>query len=71
LWWRIFKSQGPLQLVDEYVAVNRKHRDTKTQSQRRLHYREAIEVVRKHYGQVPWKWWLAQPYSVWWKSLIK
>lgn len=70
LWWRIFKSAGPLQLVDEYVAVNREHEDTKTRTQRRLHYREAIGVVRKHYGQVPWKWWLAQPYAVWWKSVI-
>jgi glycosyltransferase involved in cell wall biosynthesis len=70
LWWRIFKSKGPLQLVDEYVAVNREHKDTKTRTQRRLHYREAIGVVRKHYGKVPWKWWLAQPYAVWWKSVI-
>ena len=69
LWWRIFKSKGPLQLVDEYVAVNRDHEDTKTRTQRRLHYGEAIGVVRKHYGKVPWKWWLAQPYAVWWKSV--
>ena len=70
LWWRLFKSVGPLHFVDDFVAVNREHEETKTKTQRRLHYKEAIKVVRKHYGQVPIKWWLAQPYSVWFKSLI-
>ena len=70
LWWRIYKSEGPLQFIDEYVAVNREHEDTKTRRQRRLHYQEAIGVVRKHHGRVPWKWWLAQPYAVWWKSVM-
>ena len=69
LWWRLFKLAGPLQFVDEYVAVNREHQDTKTKTQRRLHYREAMMVVRKHYGRVPLKWWVAQPYAVWFKSL--
>lgn len=70
LWWRIFRTQGPLKLVDAFVAVNREHEDTKTRTQRRRHYREAINVVRKHHGRVPWKWWLAQPYAVWWKSVM-
>jgi glycosyltransferase involved in cell wall biosynthesis len=69
LWWRLFKLAGPLQFVDEYVSVNREHQDTKTKTQRRLHYKEAMMVVRKHYGRVPLKWWLAQPYAVWLKSL--
>lgn len=69
LWWRLFKQAGPLQFVDEYVSVNREHQDTKTKTQRRLHYKEAMMVVRKHYGRVPIKWWLAQPYAVWFKSL--
>ena len=30
---------------------------------------EAIEVVRRHYGRVPLKWWLYQPYAVWFKAL--
>jgi hypothetical protein len=25
--------------------------------------------VRRHYGRVPLKWWLYQPYSVWFKAL--
>ncbi len=70
LWWRLFKAFGTLHFVDEFVAVNREHEDTKTKTQRRLHYKEAMKVVRKHYGSVPLKWWLFQPYSVWFKSLV-
>lgn len=69
LWWRIFRKAGALQFVDAFVAVNREHEDTKTRTQRRRHYREAMRVVEKYYGRVPLKWWLAQPYSVWYKSL--
>jgi glycosyltransferase involved in cell wall biosynthesis len=70
LWWRLFKSFGALHFVDDFVAVNREHEDTKTKTQRQLHYKEAIKVVRQHYGRVPLKWWLAQPYSVWFKSMF-
>lgn len=69
LWWRLFKQAGPLQFLDDFVAVNREHEDTKTKTQRRRHYREAMRVVRKYYGRVPLKWWLAQPYAVWYKSI--
>jgi hypothetical protein len=69
LWWRLYKQLGSLQLIDDFIAVNREHQDTKTKTQRRQHYREAIMVVRKHYGHVPLKWWLAQPYAVWFKSI--
>lgn len=65
LWWKLYRKFGPLQFVDAYAAVNREHALTKTRSNRALHYREAIAVVRKHYHRVPLKWWLAQPYSVW------
>jgi len=71
LWWRLFKGIGPLYFLDDFVAVNREHHSTKTQSFRRRHYREAMAVVRKHHGVVPLKWWLAQPYSVWFKSLCR
>lgn len=70
LWWRLFKQTGSLQFLDDFVAVNREHEDTKTKTQRRRHYQEAMGVVRKYYGQVPLKWWLAQPYAVWFKSII-
>jgi glycosyltransferase involved in cell wall biosynthesis len=69
LWWRLFKKIGPLQFLDDFVAVNRVHRDTKTKLHRRAHYREAMMIVRKYYGRVPLKWYLAQPYAVWFKSI--
>lgn len=71
LWWKLFKRFGPLKFVDDYVAVNREHEQTKTKTHRRLHYREAMQVVRKYYGRVPLKWWLAQPYAVWFKSIMR
>lgn len=69
LWWRLSKCCFPLQFVDEFVAVNREHGGTKTNTKRRQHYQEAIGIVRKYYGRVPIKWWLAQPYAVWFKSI--
>ena len=69
LWWKLFKLDGPLHFVNDFVAVNRVHKDTKTNTQRRLHYKEAMNVVRKYNGNLPLKWWLAQPYAVWFKSL--
>lgn len=70
LWWKLFRKFGAPAFVDEFVAVNREHGGTKTSTMRRAHYREAIAVVRKHYGRVPFKWWLAQPYAVWYRSLV-
>jgi glycosyltransferase involved in cell wall biosynthesis len=70
LWWRIFKEIGPLQLIDRDVAVNREHELTKTKTLRHRHYSEAIRIVRKHHGKVPLKWWIMQPYAVWYKSLF-
>ncbi len=70
LWWRLYRKFGLPAFVDEFVAVNREHGETKTSTQRRLHYREAMAVVRKHYGRVPLKWWLAQPYAVWYRSMM-
>jgi GT2 family glycosyltransferase len=69
LWWRLYKSYGPLIFVDDLVALNRDHADTKTNTRRVLHYREAMDIVRKYHGSVPLKWWLAQPYAVWLKAL--
>jgi glycosyltransferase involved in cell wall biosynthesis len=69
LWWRLYKKFAPLAFVDEFVALNRDHADTKTNTRRRLHYQEAIAIVRKYHGSVPMKWWLAQPYAVWLRSI--
>lgn len=70
LWWRLYRRYGKPAFVDAFVAVNRAHAATKTATQRAEHYREAIGVVRRHYGRVPLKWWLAQPYAVWYRSMI-
>ncbi|WPO44306.1 glycosyltransferase family 2 protein [Tardiphaga sp. 42S5] len=69
LWWRLYREFAPFAFVDEFVAVNRDHLETKTNTQRVLHYREAMAIVRKYHGRVPLKWWLAQPYAVWLKAL--
>ena len=70
LWWRLYKTCGALQFVDGFLATNREHADTKTSKRRHQHYQEAMAVVRRHYGSVPLKWWLAQPYAVWYRSLL-
>ncbi len=70
LWWKLYRHAGAFAFVDHFLAVNREHPATKTRTRRRQHYQEAIQVVRRHYGRVPLKWWLAQPYAVWFKSLI-
>jgi glycosyltransferase involved in cell wall biosynthesis len=70
LWWRLYKKIGPMCFLDDFVAVNREHESTKTKTLRHLHYKEAMEVVRKYHGSVPLKWWLAQPYAVWFKSVV-
>jgi GT2 family glycosyltransferase len=69
LWWRLYKKFAPLEFVDDFIAINRDHADTKTNTQRRLHYREAMAIVRRYHGRVPLKWWLAQPYAVWLKAV--
>lgn len=70
LWWKLFKHVGELHFVDDYIAINRDHSESKTNTQRFEHYKEAMGVVKKYYGSIPFKWWLAQPYSVWYKSII-
>lgn len=70
LWWRLYRQFGYPAFVDGFVAVNREHGGTKTATQRRAHYREAMSVVKRHYGRVPLKWWLAQPYAVWYRSIV-
>lgn len=71
LWWRLYRRFGPLRYVDAVAGINRMHNETKTRRNRRLHYREAMRIVRQHYGSVPLKWWLAQPYAVWFKALVR
>ena len=71
LWWRLYRRFGPPRFVDEVVATNRIHAGTKTNTQRRAHYREAMAVVRRHYGRVPLKWYVAWPWAVWYRSISR
>ena len=70
LWWRLYRKSGAPAFVDEHLAMNRRYKETKTTSKRREHYDEAMAVVRRHYGRVPLKWYLAQPFAVWLRSRI-
>ncbi len=70
LWWRLYRNFGPMKLIDDFVAVNRVHEKTKTRNSRKKHYQESIKTVRKHYGHVPLKWWISQPYTVWLRSFL-
>ena len=64
LWWRLYLRFGPLQYVDAFVAANRRHDDTKTTVNREEHYREAMRLVKRYYGRIPLKWYLAWPVMV-------
>jgi glycosyltransferase involved in cell wall biosynthesis len=68
LWWRILRAHGSMYFVEHDVACNRQHPMTKTANNRGGHYKEAISVVKRHYGRVPLKWRLAWPYAVWWRQ---
>jgi glycosyltransferase involved in cell wall biosynthesis len=71
LWWRLYRRFGTPRFIDDVVATNRVHAATKTSSLRREHYREAMAVVRRHYGRVPLKWYAAWPWAVWYRSAIR
>lgn len=69
LWWRLYRHGGALAYLPEFVACSRIHGDTKTSTRRREHYREAMATVKRHYGRIPAKWYLAWVYAVEWKAL--
>lgn len=64
LWWRLYLQFGPLRFVDAFVAANRRHDMSKTTINRREHYTEAMKLVKRYYGHVPIKWYLAWPIMV-------
>jgi glycosyltransferase involved in cell wall biosynthesis len=55
LWIRLARSQK-LSLVDDYLASARVHPAAKTFSRRRESLREAIGVLRSHFGYAPFQW---------------
>ena len=54
-WMRIAK-RFRIGHFKEYLANSRLHTDTKTLSKRLEVHRENLQVVKKHYGQVPMRW---------------
>lgn len=70
LWWRVYRQFGIPLYIDDVVAVNRIHPQSKTSQQRRLNHQEVFAILRRHHGRVPLKWWLAQPYTIWYKDFI-
>ena len=71
LWWRIYRQYSELLYLPKFVACDRHHDETKTASFRSLHYREAMQLLKQHYGSVPLKWYLAWPYAVWGRAAAK
>jgi len=63
LWWRLAAVGQPV-FVDRPVAVTRIHVNTKTMQRPVDHYREAMAVVRRHYGRLPLWWWVKAPMSI-------
>lgn len=64
LWWRLYNRFGKFTYIREFVAQARLHSDTKTTTRREDHYSESMEIVLRHYGRVPFKWYFAQPIMV-------
>jgi len=62
LWWRLYEAYGKPAYCKEFVAATRSHKDTKTANQPALHYQESMDVVKRHWGTVPWKWHAALPF---------
>ena len=67
LWWKLYKRFGAPVFVDDMIAVNRDHADTKTNLNRLLNNTEAMRLIQKYHGHVPWRWHLAQAYTRWLK----
>ncbi|TLS52021.1 glycosyltransferase [Paenibacillus antri] len=59
LWWRI-AAQGDIAYFEYPVACSRDHDETKTRNNQKAHFEEAFELLRNHYGQVPWHWCISR-----------
>jgi GT2 family glycosyltransferase len=59
LWWRL-AAVGHIGSVDEIVAASRDHDQTKTRRRREQYFGEAIAIVRRETGAVPWHWYISR-----------
>ena len=55
LWIRLAR-RTPFVYLERTLAASRMHRENKTLGSRGAHYREAIAVLKRHYGRVPMRW---------------
>jgi len=59
LWWRISKV-GKLVYLEDFMACSRDHNATKTRTFKSQNIDEAITLIKKHYGYVPWNWFIGK-----------
>ncbi len=59
MWWRLSKI-GQIKYLPEFVACSRDYCTTKTRTRKSENIDEAIQVVKRHYGYVPWNWFIAK-----------
>jgi GT2 family glycosyltransferase len=60
LWWRLARIGAIGYVREAVVAGSRDHASTKTRTRRPEYFREAMEVVRRHTGHVPWHWCISE-----------
>jgi hypothetical protein len=70
LWWKLFKRSARRRTCPSTSRSTASIAARRPRRKRVQHYREAMSVVRKYHGSVPLKWYLAQPYAVWWRTFI-
>jgi GT2 family glycosyltransferase len=59
LWWRVARL-GIIGHLDVLVAASRDHGDTKTRQRRARYFHEAVAIVRREVGDVPWHWYISE-----------
>src|SRR5436190_1766753 len=64
LWWRLYRSGAKFTCIPLDVAAARFHPHAKSFVRPREMYAEAKSVVRNHYGSLPMRWRLKEPFSI-------
>lgn len=59
LWWKL-SHVGAIGFIDRFAAASRDHGATKTRQRREQYFREAIALVRRETGAVPWHWCISE-----------
>lgn len=59
-YWIRLAQMYEFGFIREYVGATRMYARTKTATMQSLHFKEAIEILRKYYGKVPSHWIVAK-----------